>query len=117
MVSRPRRGPRDPLGRSAGVAASRVVRRGDRGRNIPEAMNWVPVLTWWQVIFDLCSPRSSNGDNSVRGAMTTGPICRRCWDRFCAPNGDVRRIVELLESREVRRDALLAEPVIPTLPE
>jgi hypothetical protein len=32
-------------------------------------------------------------------------------------DGDVRMIVELLESREVRRDALLAEPVIPTLPE
>jgi hypothetical protein len=29
----------------------------------------------------------------------------------------VRRIVELLESREVQRDALLAEPMIPTLPE
>ena len=91
--------------------------RGDRGRNVPEAMNWVPVLTWWQVIFDLVFAaqqqlgqfRSRGHDYRADLPPVLGQVLRA--------KGDVRRIVELLESREVRRDALLAEAVIPTLPE
>lgn len=45
----------DPVTRWDGRLAYRYPYwlRKPRGRNIPADMSWLPVLTWWQVIFDL----------------------------------------------------------------
>lgn len=109
----------DPVTRWNGALAWRRPSwlRGDRGRNIPEAMNWVPVLTWWQVIFDLVfAAQQQSGQFRSRGHDYRADL-PPVLGKVLGADGDVRRIVELLESREVQRDALLAEPMIPTLPE
>lgn len=45
----------DPVTRWDGRLAYRYPYwlRRPRGRNVPADMSWLPVLTWWQVIFDL----------------------------------------------------------------
>lgn len=87
-----------------------------RGRNVPAAMSWRPVLTWWQVAFDLvfAAQQASGVFRSV------GHDYRADLPHVLAAaigrDADLDPVISLLAQREVHRDALLAETTASSLP-
>lgn len=77
-----------------------------RGRNIPDDMNWLPALTWWQVIFDLAfaAQQQSGVFRSIGHDYRAdlAPILARVVDS----DADVSKVAQLLADREVMRDAI-----------
>lgn len=77
-----------------------------RGRNIPDDMNWLPALTWWQVIFDLAfaAQQQSGVFRSVGHDYRAdlAPILAE----VVGSDADVARVAELLAAHEVERDEI-----------
>jgi uncharacterized membrane protein len=90
--------------------------RRPRGRNVPDDMNWLPVLTWWQVLFDLvfAAQQQSGVFHSVGHDYRAdlAPVLAAVAGR----GADVRAVTTLLAEREVVRDALLSERTASSLP-
>lgn len=97
----------DPVTRWDGALAWRYPAwlRRPRGRNIPDDMNWLPVLTWWQVIFDLvfAAQQQSGVFHSIGHDYRAdlAPILAAVVGR----GADVDKVAALLARREVMRDA------------
>jgi len=90
--------------------------RGPRGRNVPADMNWLPVLTWWQVIFDLvfAAQQQSGVFRSVGHDYRAdlGPILAAVVGR----GADVEKVEALLAQREIERDRRTATVSTGSLP-
>jgi uncharacterized membrane protein len=100
----------DPVTRWDGQLA---YRRPDwlqrpRGRNVPDDMSWLPVLTWWQVIFDLAfaAQQQSGVFRSIGHDYRAdlAPILAAVLGR----QADVDAVEALLAVREVARDEVTA---------
>ncbi len=108
----------DPVARWDGALAWRYPAwlRRPRGRNIPDDMGWLPILTWWQVIFDLVfAAQQQSGQFRSRGhdyRADLAPVLAA----VLGARVDVDAVAELLAVREVHRDALLAEKTASSLP-
>jgi pimeloyl-ACP methyl ester carboxylesterase len=108
----------DPVTRWDGALAWRYPQwlRRPRGRGIPQAMNWVPVLTWWQVLFDLVfaaqqqSGRFRSVGHDYRADVVT--VLAQVLDAGLS----VSSVIGLLERREVERDRLLEQTTADSLP-
>ena len=98
----------DPVARWDGQLAYRYPYwlHRPRGRNVPDDMSWLPVLTWWQVIFDLAfaAQQQSGVFHSIghdyRADLTA--ILAAVLDK----KADVEAVEKLLAVREVARDKL-----------
>ena len=108
----------DPVTRWDGALAWRYPAwlRRPRGRNIPDGMAWLPVLTWWQVIFDLVfAAQQQSGQFRSRGhdyRADLAPVLAA----VLGVRADVPAVAGLLARREVQRDSLLAEQTASSLP-
>ena len=108
----------DPVTRWDGELAWRYPAwlRRPRGRNIPDDMNWLPVLTWWQVIFDLvfAAQQQSGVFRSIGHDYRAdlAPILAAVVGR----GADVDKVADLLARREVMRDATTAEITTGSIP-
>ncbi|MFN8213255.1 MAG: alpha/beta-hydrolase family protein [Candidatus Nanopelagicales bacterium] len=97
----------DPVTRWDGALAWRYPDwlRRPRGRNVPDDMNWLPVLTWWQVIFDLvfAAQQQSGVFRSIGHDYRAdlAPILAAVVGR----GADVEKVADLLARREVMRDS------------
>lgn len=100
----------DPVTRWDGQLAYRYPAwlRRPRGRNVPDDMSWLPVLTWWQVIFDLAfaAQQQSGVFRSIGHDYRAdlAPILAAVLGR----QADVDAVEALLAVREVARDELTA---------
>jgi uncharacterized membrane protein len=78
-----------------------------RGRNVPDDMAWLPVLTWWQVLFDLtfAAQQQSGVFHSIGHDYRAdlAPILARVLDAQM----DVDAVSRLLAVREVARDEIV----------
>ena len=98
----------DPVTRWDGRLAVKFPRwlHKPRGRNIPDDMNWVPALTWWQVIFDLAfaAQQQSGVFRSIGHDYRAdlAPILAR----VIGSDADVGKTAHLLAEREVMRDRI-----------
>lgn len=107
----------DPVTRWDGALAWRLPAwlRQPRGRGIPETMNWVPILTWWQVIFDLVfAAQQQSGQFRSIGHDYRADLTPVLAQVFRADTS-VSAVIGLLERREVERDRLLATHTAPSL--
>ena len=90
--------------------------RGPRGRNVPADMQWLPVLTWWQVIFDLifAAQQQSGVFRSVGHDYRAdlGPILAAVVGR----GADVAKVEALLAQREIERDSVTVTVTTGSLP-
>ncbi len=90
--------------------------KGVRGRNVPDDMAWMPVLTWWQVIFDLvfAAQQQSGVFHSVGHDYRAdlAPVLAR----VLGSEVDVDKVAALLARREVERDALTTSATTGSLP-
>lgn len=79
--------------------------RGARGRGIPDAMAWLPALTWWQVLFDVvfAAQQQSGRFHSV-GHDYRADLPRVLAAVLDCPDADVDAVTDLLMDRELRRD-------------
>ncbi len=108
----------DPVTRWEGSLAWRRPDwlRGARGRNVPADMNWLPVLTWWQVIFDLifAAQQQSGVFRSVGHDYRAdiGPILAAVVGR----GADVGKVEALLAQREIERDSVTSTVSAGSLP-
>lgn len=105
----------DPVTRWDGELAYRKPYwlRQPRGRNVPADMAWLPVITWWQVIFDLtyAAQQQSGQFHSIGHdyrADLTAILAAVVGD-----GAEADRIQKLLAVREVARDEVVTE----TLPD
>lgn len=108
----------DPVTRWEGALAWRFPTwlRRPRGRGIPESMNWVPILTWWQVVFDLVfAAQQQSGQFRSIGHDYRADLAAVLAQVFDAGTS-VSSVIGLLERREVERDRLLAEHTASSLP-
>lgn len=103
----------DPVTRWDGELAYRdpYWLRHPRGRNVPGDMAWMPVITWWQVIFDLAyAAQQQSGQFHSIGhdyrADLTHILAAALGD-----GAEADRIQKLLEVREVARDEVVSEPL------
>lgn len=98
----------DPVTRWDGRLAVRFPYwlRQPRGRNIPEDMNWLPALTWWQVVFDLvyAAQQQSGVFRSIGHDYRAdlAPILAQ----VTGSSADVTAVSKLLAEREVERDRI-----------
>lgn len=96
----------DPVTRWDGQLAYRYPYwlRRPRGRNVPDDMSWLPVLTWWQVIFDLAfAAQQQSGVFHSVGHDYRADLARilaAVLDR----HADAEAVEKLLAIREVARD-------------
>jgi uncharacterized membrane protein len=96
----------DPVTRWDPRLAYRCPRwlRGPRGRNVPDDMSWLPVLTWWQVVFDLAfaAQQQSGVFRSVGHDYRAdlAPILAA----VVGHGADVDEVAALLSVREVARE-------------
>lgn len=102
----------DPVTKWDGALAWRDpawLRRKVRGRNVPDDMAWFPVLTWWQVIFDLvyAAQQQSGVFRSIGHdyRADVAPVMAAALATRPAP--DLVAIGAHLARREVDRDQLL----------
>ncbi|MCU0298311.1 MAG: alpha/beta hydrolase [Candidatus Nanopelagicales bacterium] len=108
----------DPVTRWDGALAWRFPYwlKAPRGRNVPADMAWLPVLTWWQVIFDLvfAAQQQSGLFRSVGHDYRAdlAPVL----SKVVGEGADVDKVAHLLAQREVERDALTSSPIAGTLP-
>lgn len=108
----------DPVTRWDGALAWRFPYwlKAPRGRNVPDDMAWLPVLTWWQVIFDLvfAAQQQSGAFRSVGHDYRAdlAPVL----SRVVGAGADVDKVADLLARREVERDQLTTSPIAGTLP-
>lgn len=108
----------DPVTRWDGALAWRRPDwlRAPRGRNIPGGMAWMPLLTWWQVIFDLVfAAQQQSGEFRSRGhdyRADLAPVLAA----VVGHGAEVDAVAELLAEREVERDTLLQETTASSLP-
>ncbi len=108
----------DPVTRWDGRLAWRrpAWLRGPRGRNVPADMQWLPVLTWWQVIFDLifAAQQQSGVFRSVGHDYRAdlGPILAAVVGR----GADVAKVEALLAQREIERDSVTVTVTTGSLP-
>ena len=90
--------------------------RRPRGRNIPDDMGWLPVLTWWQVIFDLvfAAQQQSGVFRSIGHDYRAdlAPILAAVVGR----GADVDKVAALLARREVERDDITSARTTGSLP-
>jgi len=108
----------DPVVRWEGALAWRFPYwlRRPRGRNVPDDMKWLPLLTWWQVIFDLvfAAQQQSGAFRSI------GHDYRADLPAVLAAvvgrGADVEKVAALLATREVRRDAITSAVTTGSLP-
>lgn len=100
----------DPVTKWDGALAWRFPYwlRRPRGRNVPDDMNWLPVLTWWQVIFDLtfAAQQQSGQFHSVGHDYRADLV--RVLAAVLGQTADSEAIEKLLEIREVARDEVTA---------
>jgi hypothetical protein len=82
--------------------------RRPRGRGVPDAMTWLPALTWWQVLFDVvfAAQQQSGSFHSV-GHDYRADLPRVLAAVLDRPEADIDVVTELLMDRERRRDAEL----------
>lgn len=100
----------DPVTRWDGALSWRYPYwlRRPRGRNIPDDMSWLPVLTWWQVIFDLVfAAQQQSGQFHSVGHDYRADLTRVLAAVLNQP-ADAEAVQKLLEIREVARDELVA---------
>ncbi len=81
--------------------------RRPRGRNVPDDMAWLPVLTWWQVLFDLtfAAQQQSGVFHSVGHDYRAdlAPVLAA----VLGADVDVEAVARLLAIREVVRDEMM----------
>jgi uncharacterized membrane protein len=81
--------------------------RRPRGRNIPDDMAWLPVLTWWQVLFDLTfAAQQQSGVFHSLGhdyRADLAPVLAAVLNA----QEDVEAVAKLLAVREVARDEIV----------
>lgn len=88
------------------------LRRRPRGRNVPDEMGWLPLLTWWQMVFDVTfAAQQQSGDFRSVGHDYRADLTR-VVAAACFPGADVevQAIEDLLSARERRRDAVIGVP-------
>ncbi len=108
----------DPVTRWDGALAWRYPRwlQRPRGRNVPDDMNWLPVLTWWQVIFDLvfAAQQQSGVFHSIGHDYRAdlAPILAAVVGR----GADVEHVAQLLARREVMRDSTTSAVTAGSIP-
>lgn len=95
--------------------------RGERGRNVAEGMDWIPLVTFWQVAIDAANAMVTvPGEFRSFGHDYRADTTRFVRDAFHLPvTGDEQavRIDEALRQRDLERKALLAaEPSDGTTP-
>lgn len=81
--------------------------RGPRGRNVPQDMAWMPLLTWWQVLFDLtfAAQQQSGVFRSIGHDYRAdlAPVL----SAVVGAGADVDAVAGLLAVREVARDEIV----------
>lgn len=81
--------------------------RGTRGRNVPADMAWLPLLTWWQVLFDMtfAAQQQSGVFRSIGHDYRADlpPVL----SAVLGGGADVDAVAGLLAVREVARDEIV----------
>lgn len=99
----------DPVTKWDGALATRYPYwlRRPRGRNVPDDMSWLPILTWWQVIFDLAfAAQQQSGQFHSVGHDYRADLAPILAAVLQQP-ADVPAVQKLLEVREVARDEVV----------
>jgi hypothetical protein len=82
--------------------------RRPRGRNVPERMGWLPVLTWWQVLFDLAfAAQQQSGEFASVGHDYRADLPGVMAAALGRRDVDLAVVTALLQDRELRRDRTL----------
>lgn len=86
------------------------------GRNIPEDMAWLPVLTWWQVVFDLAfAAQQASGMFQSIGHDYRADL-PHVLAAALGREVDVDLVTALLAQREMTRDSVLEMTTAGSLP-